>query len=79
MTDPVRQAAFDALRSVDERDAFVNLLLPALLRERRFDTRGAALATELVHGTLRWRGTYDAIIDHLAPGLGPSSRRSAMR
>jgi 16S rRNA (cytosine967-C5)-methyltransferase len=68
MTDPVRQAAFDALRSVDERDAFVNLLLPALLRERRLDTRAAALATELVHGTLRWRGTYDAIIDRLAPG-----------
>jgi len=68
MTDQVRQAAFDALRSVDERDAYVNLLLPALLRERRLDTRAAALATELVHGTLRWRGTYDAIIDHLASG-----------
>ena len=68
MTDPARQAAFDALRAVDERDAFVNLLLPPLLRERRLDARAAALATELAHGTLRWRGTYDAIIDHLAPG-----------
>jgi 16S rRNA (cytosine967-C5)-methyltransferase len=62
-----RRAAFDALRAVDERDAFVNLLLPSLLRERRLDPRAAALATELVHGTLRWQGTYDALIDHLAP------------
>lgn len=68
MTDPARQAAFDALRAVDERDAFVNLLLPPLLRERRLDARSAALATELAHGTLRWQGTYDAIIDHLASG-----------
>jgi 16S rRNA (cytosine967-C5)-methyltransferase len=68
MTDPVRQAAFDALRSVDERDAYVNLLLPSLLRERKLTGRDAALATELAHGTLRWRLTYDAIIDNLASG-----------
>ncbi|MFL6090348.1 MAG: RsmB/NOP family class I SAM-dependent RNA methyltransferase [Aeromicrobium sp.] len=68
MTDPVRQAAFDALRAVDERDAYVNLLLPQLLRERRLTGRDAALATELAHGTLRWQGSYDAVIDHLAPG-----------
>lgn len=68
MRDVAREAAFDALRAVDERDAFVNLLLPSLLRERRVDSRTAAFVTELVHGTLRWRGTYDAIIDHLAAG-----------
>ncbi|HUQ00662.1 MAG TPA: transcription antitermination factor NusB [Aeromicrobium sp.] len=65
---PARQTAFDALRAVDERDAYVNLLLPQLLRDRGLAGRDAALATELAHGTLRWRGTYDAIIDHLAPG-----------
>lgn len=68
MTDPARRAALDALRAVHERDAYVNLLLPPLLRERRLDARAAALATELTHGTLRWQGTYDALIDHLAPG-----------
>jgi len=68
MIDPARQAAFDALRAVDERDAYVNLFLPPLLRERRLDARTAALAIELAHGTLRWRGAYDAIIDGLAPG-----------
>lgn len=69
--DPVRILAFEALRAVDERDAYANLVLPSLLREaeaqavRRggtFDRRDAALATELVYGTLRRQGTYDAVI-----------------
>ncbi|GAA0453430.1 transcription antitermination factor NusB [Streptomyces sp. NPDC046215] len=64
--DPVRILAFEALRAVDERDAYANLVLPPLLRKAReqegFETRDAALATELVYGTLRRQGTYDAII-----------------
>ncbi|MCX4556441.1 RsmB/NOP family class I SAM-dependent RNA methyltransferase [Streptomyces umbrinus] len=64
--DPVRMLAFDALRAVDERDAYANLVLPPLLRKARekgdFDGRDAALATELVYGTLRRQGTYDAVI-----------------
>jgi 16S rRNA (cytosine967-C5)-methyltransferase len=47
---------------VSERDAYANLLLPALLRERGLSGRDAALATELAYGTLRGQGTYDAII-----------------
>ncbi|MFI2290436.1 RsmB/NOP family class I SAM-dependent RNA methyltransferase [Streptomyces niveus] len=64
--DPVRILAFEALRAVDERAAYANLVLPPLLKKAReagdFDTRDAALATELVYGTLRRQGTYDAII-----------------
>ncbi|MEU3428222.1 RsmB/NOP family class I SAM-dependent RNA methyltransferase [Streptomyces gardneri] len=64
--DPVRMLAFEALRAVDERDAYANLVLPPLLKKARekgdFDGRDAALATELVYGTLRRQGTYDAII-----------------
>ncbi|MFD8394823.1 RsmB/NOP family class I SAM-dependent RNA methyltransferase [Streptomyces sp. NPDC059680] len=64
--DPVRMLAFEALRAVDERDAYANLVLPPLLRKARgqgdFDARDAALATELVYGTLRRQGTYDAVI-----------------
>ncbi|TXL62995.1 RsmB/NOP family class I SAM-dependent RNA methyltransferase [Aeromicrobium terrae] len=66
MSDPVRGTAFDVLRAVDERDAYVNLLLPTLLRERGITGRDAGLATELTHGTLRRRGTYDAILGHLS-------------
>ena len=54
--------AFDVLRAVRERDAYANLLLPALLRERGLTGRDAALATELSYGTLRGQGTYDAVI-----------------
>jgi len=64
--DPVRFLAFEALRAVDERDAYANLVLPPLLRKAReqdgFDGRDAALATELVYGTLRRQGTYDAVL-----------------
>ncbi|GAA3730102.1 RsmB/NOP family class I SAM-dependent RNA methyltransferase [Streptomyces tremellae] len=64
--DPARSLAFEALRAVDERDAYANLVLPPLLGKAReqpgFDARDAALATELVYGTLRRQGTYDAVI-----------------
>jgi 16S rRNA (cytosine967-C5)-methyltransferase len=59
----VRRAAYDVLAAVDERDAYANLLLPALLRERGITGRDAALATELTYGTLRGRQTYDAVLD----------------
>src|SRR4029077_4382039 len=60
--DPARLVAFDVLRAVRERDAYANLLLPNLLRERGLTGRDAALATELSYGTLRGQGTYDAVI-----------------
>jgi 16S rRNA (cytosine967-C5)-methyltransferase len=61
-TDPARRAAYDVLRAVADRDAYANLLLPALLAERGLTGRDAAFATELTYGTLRGRGTYDAIL-----------------
>lgn len=71
MTDPVRSVAFHALRAVAERDAYVNLILPAMLDENHIKGRDAAFATELVHGTIRRQGTYDAIIDTVASkGIG---------
>ena len=42
--------------------AYANLVLPALLRERRLTGRDAAFATELLAGTCRWQGSYDTII-----------------
>ncbi|GFG76120.1 putative methyltransferase [Mycobacterium botniense] len=50
------------LRAVTERDAYPNLALPALLRERGITGRDAAFATELTYGTCRTRGLLDAII-----------------
>ncbi|OBA88228.1 rRNA cytosine-C5-methyltransferase [Mycolicibacterium elephantis] len=64
--DPARRAAFDVLRAVSEKDAYANLALPALLRERGISGRDAAFATELTYGTCRTRGLLDAIISHAA-------------
>src|ERR1700730_1483041 len=61
-TDPARRAAYDVLRAVADRDAYANLLLPAMLAERGLVGRDAAFATELTYGTLRGRGTYDAVL-----------------
>ena len=64
--DPARQAAFDVLRAVSERDAYANLALPALLRDRGITGRDAAFATELTYGTCRTRGLLDAVISAAA-------------
>jgi 16S rRNA (cytosine967-C5)-methyltransferase len=50
------------LRAVADRGAYANLLLPAMLEQRGLAGRDAALTTELAYGTLRGRGTYDAIL-----------------
>lgn len=60
--DPARAAAWTALRAVSERDAYANLVLPAVLRERGITGRDAAFATELTYGACRSRGLLDAII-----------------
>ncbi|MBC7633230.1 transcription antitermination factor NusB [Aeromicrobium sp.] len=66
MSDPARAIAFHVLRAVAERDAYVNLVLPAMLDEHHIEGRDAAFVTELVHGTIRRQGTYDAIIGQVA-------------
>ena len=60
--DPARRAAFDVLRAVSERDAYANLVLPAMLAERGITGRDAAFATELAYGACRTRGVLDAVI-----------------
>jgi 16S rRNA (cytosine967-C5)-methyltransferase len=60
--DAPRRVAFDCLRAVAERDAYANLVLPGLLKDRGITGRDAGFATELAYGTLRGRGTYDAVI-----------------
>ncbi|WP_430332343.1 RsmB/NOP family class I SAM-dependent RNA methyltransferase [Rhodococcus sp. ACT016] len=64
--DQPRSAARDVLRAVRERDAYANLVLPGLLRDRRLDGRDAALATELAYGAARARGLLDAVIERCA-------------
>lgn len=54
--------AYEVLRGVTEEDAYANLLLANRVRAHGLDSRDAAFATELVAGSLRRQGTYDAII-----------------
>jgi 16S rRNA (cytosine967-C5)-methyltransferase len=63
--DGARLTAYDVLDGVSSRDAYANLLLPQLLRERRLETRDAAFATQLAYGTLRATGTLDAVLTGL--------------
>ncbi|WP_422774475.1 RsmB/NOP family class I SAM-dependent RNA methyltransferase [Plantactinospora sp. WMMC1484] len=60
--DLPRQVAYEAIEAVHRDDAYANLVLPAMLRDRRLHGRDAAFATELTYGTLRLRGTLDAIL-----------------
>ncbi len=61
-----RHVAFDVLQAVHVDDAYSNLILPALLDQRKVDSRDAGLATELTYGTLRRQGSLDAVIDACA-------------
>ena len=61
--DPARSAAYDVLAAIREKGAYTNLVLPPLLRSRAITGRDAAFATELVSGTVRRQGTYDAVIE----------------
>ncbi len=60
--DPARRVAFDVLQAVTVRDAYANLVLPTAVRAAGLAGRDAAFATELTYGTLRGRGTYDAVL-----------------
>ncbi len=57
-----RAAAYEVLRAVSGDEAYANLLLPHAISRQGLDAKDAGLATELTYGTLRRRGTYDAII-----------------
>ncbi|KAA0960989.1 rRNA small subunit methyltransferase B [Microbacterium sp. ANT_H45B] len=63
---PARRVAYDVLRAVSESDAYANLVLPPTIADAGLTPQDAALATELAYGTLRRRGTYDAIISAAA-------------
>ncbi len=57
-----RAVAYEVLRAVSGDEAYANLLLPHAITRQKLDAKDAGLATELTYGTLRRRGTYDAII-----------------
>jgi len=65
---PAREIAARVLERVEADASFADSALEAELTTRRLEARDAALATELVYGTLRWQRYLDWI-------LAPHSRR----
>jgi 16S rRNA (cytosine967-C5)-methyltransferase len=54
-----RAVALEILLRVETRDAYADRLLETLPDRARLDPRDRALVTEIVLGTLRWRGRVD--------------------
>src|SRR3954470_12058749 len=77
--DPAREIAFEVLTRVRTEDAYVNLLLPVLLRRAGLTGRDAAFTTALVSGTVRGQLTYDAIIDACVDRSPHPKVRDALR
>jgi 16S rRNA (cytosine967-C5)-methyltransferase len=77
--DPAREIAFEVLTRVRTEDAYVNLLLPVLLRRAGLTGRDAAFTTALVSGTVRGQLTYDAVIDACVDRSPHPKVRDALR
>ena len=57
-----RTIALELIDRVFGQDAYANILLPQLLKEKKVDSRDAGQAQELAYGTIRYQGTLDSII-----------------
>ena len=57
-----RTIALELLDRVFAQDAYANILLPQLLKDKKVDSRDAGLAQEIAYGTIRYKGTLDSII-----------------
>lgn len=60
-----RAGALHVLYAVEVEGAYANLVLDQLLREVPFAKSDRSFLTELVYGTLRWRGTVDWILNQV--------------
>jgi 16S rRNA (cytosine967-C5)-methyltransferase len=68
----VRFLGAEILGKVDSRKAYADVLLDQALKAGSLNERDRALLTELVYGTLRWRGKIDA-------QLSPQLRRPLLK
>jgi len=67
----VRELTAQILRKVELQKAYADLLLDHALKSQSLNDPDRALLTELVYGTLRWRGKIDGLLNpHLDRPLG---------
>lgn len=64
---PARIVSYETLMQVEEKGAFANLALPQILAKAQLSNRDAALATEIVYGTLRNRSRIDWVLQQCMP------------
>lgn len=76
--DPARLAAFRALMAGETRGSYANLSLAGVIADAGLSGRDAAFATELVDGTARGLGTWDAVLAG-ASGKDPGKWQPAVR
>lgn len=62
--DRPRLIAFEALRRINGDGGYANLITAEATAD--LDARDAGFVIELVHGTCRWQGSYDQIIEQAA-------------
>ncbi|HHW84488.1 MAG TPA: rRNA small subunit methyltransferase B [Actinomycetales bacterium] len=74
-----RLTAHKVLSAVETDDAYANLALPHALHEAGLTGRDAGFVTELVYGTLRLQGRYDAMIRRGLEGRTIASLQPALR
>jgi len=80
-----RLLALRVLERVERTGAYADLALGAALGRSQLASADRALATELVYGTLRWRGRLDHLLSHvldrelakLEPGVAAALRLGA--
>jgi 16S rRNA (cytosine967-C5)-methyltransferase len=66
----IRRLASEILLKVDTRKAYADIVLDHALNRAALDNRDRSLLTEVVYGTLRWRGSIDAKLSrHISRGL----------
>ena len=63
-----RQVALRVLERVERAGAYADVLLHALLGRGGLSTADRAFATDLVNGTLRWRGRLDFLLAQVLDG-----------
>lgn len=81
-SESARALAIEVLRRVDAEDAYADLALGGALSKSSLDARDRAFATDLVYGTLRWRGRIDHLLSERAKrGITrlPPDARAALR
>jgi len=63
-----RLVALKAIKRVEKRHSFTDIVLSHFLDDPQLDTRDRAFISDLVRGTIRWKKRLDWIVDYLYTG-----------